>query len=190
MSYDLHGTWDLGNKWTGAYLNGHTNLTELRDSMDLFWRNSIPPSKITFGTGFYGRAFTVADPSCKKPGCKYISGAPAQPCSREISVMLNSEIVDVMKTTGARPVLHEKEAIKSLTWGNSWVGYDDEETLKLRADFARSLCLGGITVWAVSHDTPDARFSKAIGQAANRVPALGSTGDGYDKVDVVYDQCK
>jgi GH18 family chitinase len=30
MSYDLHGLWDKGNKWTGALLDSHTNLTELR----------------------------------------------------------------------------------------------------------------------------------------------------------------
>ena len=29
MSYDLHGTWDQGNAWTGAYLNAHSNLAEI-----------------------------------------------------------------------------------------------------------------------------------------------------------------
>jgi GH18 family chitinase len=35
MSYDLHGTWDRGNKWTGAFLGAHTNMTEVQDAMDL-----------------------------------------------------------------------------------------------------------------------------------------------------------
>ncbi|KAH6696866.1 putative class V chitinase [Plectosphaerella plurivora] len=190
MSYDLHGTWDMENQWTGPWLNAHTNLTELKDSMDLYWRNGISSDKIVFGTGFYGRAFTVADPSCITPGCRYISGAPRQPCSREVSVMLNNEIMDVIRETGSKPVLHEKEAVKTLTWGNNWVAYDDEETLAMRADFARSQCLGGIMVWAVSHDTRDGRFSRAIMNAAKRVPALGSSTDGYDEHTVVHDQCR
>lgn len=190
MSYDLHGTWDIPNKWTGPWLNAHTNLTELRDSMDLFWRNDISPSKIVFGTAFYGRAFTVSNPSCMAPGCHYTSGAPAQPCSREVSVILNSEIMDVIEETGVEPVLHEKETVKSISWGNNWVAYDDEETLAMRADFVREQCLGGIMVWAVSHDTPDAKFSAAIKKAANRPVAMGSSTDGYDVHTTINHQCK
>ncbi|KAG8160817.1 hypothetical protein KVR01_009081 [Diaporthe batatas] len=190
MSYDLHGTWDMPNGWTGPYLNAHTNLTELKDGMDLFWRNDISPSKLVFGTGFYGRAFTVADPACKTPGCEYASGAPKQACSREVSVILNNEIMDVMKEMGVKPVLHQEEAVKSLTWGNNWVAYDDEETLAMRADFVREQCLGGIMVWAVSHDTPDGKFSLAVQKAANRPVAIGSSTDGYDEKTTVHDQCK
>lgn len=190
MSYDLHGTWDMPNEWTGPYLNAHTNLTELKDSMDLFWRNDISPSKIVFGTGFYGRAFTVVNPSCTSPGCEYASGAPSQPCSREISVVLNNEIMDIIAETGAEPVLHEEEAVKTLTWGNNWVAYDDEETLAMRADFVREQCLGGIMVWAVSHDTPDGRFSRAIKEAANRPVALRMSTDGYDETETTNHQCK
>lgn len=190
MSYDLHGTWDMPNEWTGPFLNAHTNLTELKDSMDLYWRNEISPSKIVFGTGFYGRAFTVADPACKSPGCLYASGAPKQACSQEVSVVLNSEIMDIIEETGAKPQLHKDEAVKTLTWGDNWVAYDDEETLAMRADFVRSQCLGGIMVWAVSHDTPDGRFSEALRKAANRPEALGSSTDGYDEHTVVHDQCK
>lgn len=80
MAYGLHGTWDkgmifpfivfgdltlpVGNKWTGAYLDSHTNLTELKTTLDLLWRNDIDPEKVVLGMAFYGRAFTVADTSC------------------------------------------------------------------------------------------------------------------------------
>ncbi|PIG82157.1 hypothetical protein AARAC_000133 [Aspergillus arachidicola] len=43
MSYDLHGTWDMGNKWIGAYLDAYTNLTEIKTALDLLWRNDIKP---------------------------------------------------------------------------------------------------------------------------------------------------
>ena len=35
MTYDFHGVWDKPNKWVGLYLNAHTNLTEIKDSIDL-----------------------------------------------------------------------------------------------------------------------------------------------------------
>jgi GH18 family chitinase len=52
-SYDLHGTWDKGNKWTGNFLNAHTNLTEIDDALDLIWRNDINPGQVVMGIAFY-----------------------------------------------------------------------------------------------------------------------------------------
>ncbi|KAM6526029.1 hypothetical protein FSOLCH5_002160 [Fusarium solani] len=169
MSYDLHGTWDKPNKWVGPYLNAHTNLTEIKEAMNLLWRNKVSPDKVVLGTGFYGRAFTATSPDCLKPGCTYESGAPRQKCSNEISVMMNSEIMEVISRTNASPKLDKEAAVKILTFdNNNWVAYDDEETLKMKADFAREQCLSGLMVWAVSHDVEDGRFSKAIGEAAGR----------------------
>lgn len=65
MSYDLHGTWDKGNVWTGAFLDSHTNLTEIEPDLDLLWRNNVPPQKVNLGLAFYGRSFTLADTSCR-----------------------------------------------------------------------------------------------------------------------------
>jgi hypothetical protein len=194
MSYDLHGTWDKTNKWVGPYLNAHTNLTEIKEAMNLLWRNDINPDKVVLGLGFYGRAFTATSPGCLAPGCTYVSGAPRQPCSNEISVMIQSEIVDVMERTGAKPILNEKAAVKILTFDtNQWVAYDDEDTFKMKADFAREQCLSGIMVWAVSQDVGDATYSKAIGNAAGRAfTSLSKEAydDGLIETVTKHPQCK
>jgi chitinase len=192
MSYDVHGTWDQNNKWVGPSLNSHTNLTEIKDMLDLLWRNGIKSNKVTLGTAFYGRSFTVTNPACTAPGCTYGSGGTKQACSHEVGVVLNSEIVDIQKRTGAQGVLLAEAAVKQLVYdGNQWVTYDDEDTLKMRADFARSQCLGGVMVWAVSHDTPDARFNKALAVAANRkYQALAAQSDGTETLVTEHPQCK
>lgn len=56
MTYDLHGTWDSTDPYIGPYVYAHTNLTEIDQTMDLFWRDSISPSKVNLGLGFYGEA--------------------------------------------------------------------------------------------------------------------------------------
>lgn len=64
MSYDIHGTWDSNNTiWTSIVVNPHTNLTEINNALDLLWRNNINHSNVVMGLGFYGRSFTLADPS-------------------------------------------------------------------------------------------------------------------------------
>ncbi|KAK7423090.1 hypothetical protein QQZ08_009257 [Neonectria magnoliae] len=198
MSYDLHGTWDKGNKWVGPYLNAHTNLTEIKQAMDLLRRNNIDPDKVVLGTGFYGRAFTATRPDCLDPGCTYESGAPRQRCSNEISVMIQSEIVDVMERTGGKPIPNKEAAVKILTFDtNQWVACDDQDTLQMKADFAREQCMSGIMVWAVSQDVSDGTYSKAIGKAAARkftsLPAMFfETGDDDDVLTLTtkHPQCK
>lgn len=182
----------MGNRWVGPYLNPHTNLTEIQGGLDLLWRNGIKEEKVTLGVAFYGRAFTVSNPACTDPGCIYASGGNKQPCSHETSVVLNSEIVDIQKRTGSTGVLLKDAAVKQMVYDtNQWVTYDDEDTFKLRADFARSLGLGGLMVWAVSHDTQDAAFNIAFAKAANRkYQALADTGDGTEVVTTPNPQCK
>ncbi|KAL6786532.1 putative class V chitinase [Trichoderma sp. SZMC 28012] len=169
MSYDLHGVWDIPNKWVGPYLNAHTNLTEIKDALDLLWRNNIPYDKVNMGLAFYGRGFTAADPKCLTPGCRYASGSESRMCSHEVGIVFNSEISDIMQSQNVAPVLYKDAAVKVLTYNtDQWVAFDDEETLGLKLNFAKSKCLGGVMVWAVSHDTENATYSTALGKLAQR----------------------
>ncbi|KAL5327258.1 hypothetical protein ACEPPN_004952 [Leptodophora sp. 'Broadleaf-Isolate-01'] len=190
--YDFHGTWDMGNKWVGPYLNPHTNLTEIEGGLDLLWRNGVKEDKVVLGVAFYGRSFTVSNPDCTSAGCEYTSGGNKQLCSHETSVVLNSEIIDIQKRTGATSVLLKDAAVKKMVYDtNQWITYDDEDTFKIRADYARSLGLGGLMVWAVSHDTQDATFNIAFAKAANRkYQAVAQTDDGSEVITTPNGQCK
>ncbi|KAF3058356.1 Killer toxin subunits alpha/beta [Daldinia childiae] len=94
MSYDLHGTWDHDNKWTGPYLKGHTDITEIDLGLDLLWRNGVDPAKVVFGMGFYGRSFTMADPNCYEPNgvCEFTTGGRAGTCSDTVGILTYQEI--------------------------------------------------------------------------------------------------
>lgn len=191
MSYDMHGSWDIDNKWVGPWLNAHSNLTEIKDAMDLLWRNGIDSSKVVMGLAFYGRGTTLTNPGCSTPGCRYASAAGKQPCSREAGILLNSEIMDIISNTGAVPTLYPDAAVKTITWGgDQWVSFDDEETLALKAIFAQSKCLGGVMVWAVSHDTPNARFSRALGNVAPRKFNPMAVTNPQSQMVKSFDQCK
>ena len=74
LEYSLHGTWDSTNP-IGSKVLAHTNLTEIKSALDLFWRNSIPANKLNIGVGFYGRSFQLSDPACSTPGCMFSGGA-------------------------------------------------------------------------------------------------------------------
>ncbi|KAM0339644.1 hypothetical protein ACHAPU_010825 [Fusarium lateritium] len=189
MSYDLHGLWDQDKKWTGSFLNAHTNVTEIDLALDLLWRNDIDPGQVVMGLGFYGRVFTATSKSCMTPGCTFSSGGKKGDCSREVGILLNSEIDIIIKKNSITPQLFRKEAVKVATWGDQWVAYDDEETFKLKSEFAQSRCLGGLMVWAISHDTETSKYNKVLANVALR--KIETSGeDALVSVDVSNDQCK
>lgn len=194
MSYDIHGTWDKGNKFTGAFLNSHTNLTEIDAALDLLWRNDIDPGKAVLGLAFYGRSFTMTTASCSTPGCTYESGGQRGKCSKEVGILLNSEIDELVEENSVNPVLYKKEAAKVAKWGNQWIAYDDEETLMMKSEYAQTLCLGGLMVWAISHDTQDAKYHKALAKAANRkitsLPMTDGIGNAFENQEIAVSQCK
>ncbi|XWW92081.1 hypothetical protein V2A60_000003 [Cordyceps javanica] len=191
MTYDLHGTWDSTDRFIGPVVNAHTNLTEIDLTMDLFWRNNIKPSKIVMGLGFYGRSFTLTDPSCTAPGCPFSGGGKPGKCSNSAGTLMYSEIKEILDG-GATPTLDKAAAVKQLVWDtDQWVSYDDDETFRMKMDYANGKCLGGTMVWAVSTDS-------SIGTAAEWEGAApfcgrhGRVGEHYgcdesDRYEETYD---
>ncbi|QIW94573.1 hypothetical protein AMS68_000091 [Peltaster fructicola] len=168
MTYDLHGTWDSTDPYIGSIVQSHTNLTEIDQTMDLMWRNQIDPGKVVMGTGFYGRSFTLSDPSCKTAGCAFSGGGNPGPCSVSAGTLMFSEITDII-AAGATVTLDKQAASQIVTWDNNqWVSYDDETTLKMKADYANSKCLGGLMVWAASTDDGSGTAIQALAGAIGR----------------------
>lgn len=76
--------------------------------------------------------------------------------------------MDIINERKLESKLYEEATFKVVTWDDQWVSMDDKETLQLKTDFAREQCLGGVMIWAISHDTPTADFSRDLGSVSNR----------------------
>ncbi|KAI0203159.1 carbohydrate-binding module family 18 [Astrocystis sublimbata] len=162
MSYDLHGIWDSTNP-IGSQVLAHTNLTEIKLALDLFWRNDVKPEKLNLGMGFYGRSFQLSDPTCHKPGCQFKGGASPGPCSKNSGTLTYREIMDVIKNNKLKPYYDKENAVKYITWNqDQWVSYDDHETFKQKIDFANKQGLGGTLIWAIDQDTDDLQALRGI----------------------------
>lgn len=149
MSYDLHGTWDSTNP-IGSIVQGHTNLTEIKLAAELFWRVNIPAHQIALGFGFYGRAFTLSNPSCTTPGCPFSGGAKAGVCTKTSGYLAYYEVQDILKKDPSIQVHHDKEAaVKYFTFDtDQWISYDDADTFKQKIEWADSMGFSGSLIWA------------------------------------------
>lgn len=92
MTYDLHGQWDYGNRFTspgcanGNCLRSHVNKTETYSSLVLVTKAGVPPWKLHVGISSYGRSYKMTDPGCTAPECTftgsfYVSEAEPGPCT-------------------------------------------------------------------------------------------------------------
>ncbi|PKY09339.1 hypothetical protein P168DRAFT_324321 [Aspergillus campestris IBT 28561] len=180
MSYDLHGVWDQDNP-IGSYVHGHTNLTEIKESVNLLWRNKVPPEKVILGTGFYGRSFQLNDTSCTTPGCPFNGAAEKGECTGEGGILGWFEIKEIMKSRNISQIHDEEAAVNYFTFDeNQWVSYDDAKTFQQKVDWANSVGLGGLMAWAIDLDDED--FTE-LGGLIGRDP-----GKGVDKSLVKREQ--
>lgn len=191
MAYDLHGVWDRDNP-IGAQVLAHTNMTEIKLALDLLWRNNIPAAKINMGLGFYGRSFQLADPACYKPGCVFKGGAAKGPCTGNSGTLSYREIMDVIDQHSLTPFYDEENAVKYITWGgDQWVSYDDFDTFQQKIEFANTLGLGGLLIWAIDLDTKQLDALEAVlypeplgarGAEESLVDPWESVGEGHCRV--------
>lgn len=149
MSYDIHGVWDSGNKHTGPYIRPHTNITEINLGLDLLWRAGVSPSNVVLGLGWYGRSFTLSDPSCNTPNgvCEFSGGGAEGECTASSGTLSNAEIKRILASGVGVEGYDATAGVKWLTWNsNQWVSYDDGVTIQQKIANANGLCLGGIMI--------------------------------------------
>ncbi|KAK8102995.1 glycoside hydrolase family 18 protein [Apiospora sp. TS-2023a] len=184
MSYDIHGVWDSDNRFTGPFIRPHTNLTEIDSGLDLLWRAGVSPEQVTLGLGWYGRSFTLADPSCGVPDgvCRFTAGANPGECSNNAGTLTNAEIKRILASGIATESYDEKAGVKWMQWNsNQWVSYDDGVTMQQKMSLANQRCLGGIMIiylltdlackWSIDQDNTGASMDDMLGIGdANAVP--------------------
>ncbi|KAK7923665.1 hypothetical protein PG985_007736 [Apiospora marii] len=152
MTYDLHGSWDSPEDQIGSFVYAHTNLTEIQHALDLLWRNNVPANKVNLGLGFYGRSYTLEDPSCSLPGCPFTSGGRAGACTGESGILSFQEISELVDKN-IKPVRDDKAAAMYVAFDqDQWVSYDNVQTIKEKVDFANKNGLLGLFIWALDLD--------------------------------------
>lgn len=120
MSYDLHGIWDEKNE-IGKQILAHTNLTEVEEALQLFWRSNVNPAMINLGVAFYGRSYKLADASCTKPGCRFSGPGDKGECSNTAGYLSYREIMEKIKEAGnSADQMWDKEAgVKMLVYNSN-----------------------------------------------------------------------
>ncbi|KAL1963090.1 hypothetical protein VTN77DRAFT_8736 [Rasamsonia byssochlamydoides] len=120
--------------------------------MQLLWRVGVSPSKVVMGMGWYGRSFTLADPTCNTPNgvCQFTSGANPGACSQTSGILMNSEIQQIIRQYNPQVYTDDVAAVNWISWdSNQWVSFDNNVTYQLKRNYANTKGLAGTMVWAI-----------------------------------------
>ncbi|KAI9148911.1 Killer toxin subunits alpha/beta [Paramyrothecium foliicola] len=160
MTYDLHGQWDYGNKWTtpncanGNCLRSHVNETETKDALAMITKAGVPSGKVVVGVSSYGRSFKMARAGCDGPDCtftgsSFLSDAKKGRCTETAGYISNAEIDEIIRS-GKVTRQYKAAGSNILVYDDTeWVAYMDEATKKERAAVYDSWNFAGTTDWAV-----------------------------------------
>jgi chitinase len=111
MTYDLHGQWDYGSKWsnpsckTGNCLRSHVNKTETQTALSMVTKAGVPSNKIMVGVSSYGRSFKMLDSFCTGVMCKFtgspkVSNAEPGMCTATSGYIADAEIQALIEADG------------------------------------------------------------------------------------------
>jgi len=159
MCYDYHGKWD---KKTGhnAPLRPRPDESIQDQSLNVeyTWKylleKGADPAKTVLGVPLYGRAFTLVNPSSNKMGSQAKGTSFQGPYTREDGFMGYNEICEESLDVEHpwQEVFDEDHEAPYMFRGDSWISYDDEKSLTLKANFAYDEGLAGVMTWSIDTD--------------------------------------
>lgn len=166
MAYDFHGTWETTTNFQANLYPSPQDPSAPGMSVagvaQAYLAAGVPAQKIVIGAPFYGRGWTgVANTSF---GLYQAASGPA-PATWEAG----NEDYKVLKTLiGANGYVRHWDGKAQDAWlfnGSTFWTFDDEVTLLRKAEFIRSLHLGGMMFWELSGD--DGTLVKAMANGIN-----------------------
>ncbi|XP_060080738.1 probable endochitinase [Ylistrum balloti] len=165
MSYDLHGHWNhrLGHHSPLYKRTGEVPPDSLLNQ-DWAVHNWIslgaPRDKLVMGISLYGRSFTTWWPSDQPKklgtGCKS-GGTPGQ-YTNETGILAYYEVCDNIKNQGWTKERHSEHKVPYAYSSDQFVGYDDEESVRIKSEYIKAQGLAGAMVWCLDLDDFKGRF--------------------------------
>jgi len=175
MTYDLYGGWDV-TKGTAIHSQLNRGAQEpLGGAWAVEWwlKRGARREKLCLGLASYSRSFELAsDAPNQGIGAPVVDFGSAQPHSKQKGTATYYEMRSLIKN-GAQVTFKRDRCGAYLQLGKLWMGYDDEETMRCKADYIKREGLLGGFLWSLGEDDFHngspliSTFSESIGLPSN-----------------------
>jgi len=171
MDYDYHGAFEpftghntpLYGRHSEDDINSPGYRFNVNDTINYYIDAGMPLEKITVGMATFGHGFVLPNNQDTGLYCPAVSGNPAGPYSRQEGFLEFYEIMQALTNDslpwmpGATPkdwtkVVDGCILAPYIYNGPYWIGYDDEESISIKAKWINHMGLGGGMVWSIEAD--------------------------------------
>ncbi|OJJ96383.1 glycoside hydrolase family 18 protein, partial [Aspergillus aculeatus ATCC 16872] len=157
MTYDLHGTWDLGDASAqsgcpaGDCLFSHVNMTETMWSLAMITKAGVATDSLMVGVASYGRSFQMTTAGCTDSSCTWDAAGAAGPCTDTAGYIANAEINEILASNPSATYSYETDSQTDILVYNEtqWVGYMSNSTMSKRHAYYQAYNFAGTTEWAI-----------------------------------------
>ncbi|MDF2949184.1 MAG: glycoside hydrolase family 18 [Sedimentibacter sp.] len=147
MTYDLHGPWDSYSDFNSPLYNKKSASTQYKISVDTsvdLWINAgFPKDKLIVGVPFYGYLYQVNNDSNNGLLQKFTNGKALSYSNIKTNYTSKSEFSRHYDSESMVPWLYGDK---------TFISYDDEQSMKAKTDYIKSVGLGGTMIWELSQD--------------------------------------
>nr|4MNL_A Chain A, Chitinase A [Cycas revoluta]4MNM_A Chain A, Chitinase A [Cycas revoluta] len=144
MAYDFHGSWENFTGAPAALRDPNSKFTA-SVGIESFLAAGMPPEKLVLGIPLFGRSWLL------KNNNEVGIGAPAVGAGPVDGALSFSEIQNFIRG-GAREVFDTTTVSAYAYKDNVWVGYDNQQSVALKVQYAKEKRLGGYFFWSVNQD--------------------------------------
>ena len=161
MAYDYHGGWETKTGHNAPLfasarhdVSPEERLLNVNWSVSHWLQSGAPREKLMLGTGSYGRSFTLDRAQVNGINAPASQKGQAGPYTREPGSLGYNEICEALqRQPSAWTLVRDPDYLAPYAYnGRQWVGFDDPQSLALKAQFAKSMGLGGLMMWSLETD--------------------------------------
>eukprot|EP01018_Ginkgo_biloba_P013835 Gb_00910 [translate_table: standard] len=147
MCYDFYGPWTPNRTGAHAALYDPNSRTSTSYGIQSWLNAGLPAQKLVMGMPLYGHSWTLE--SATQTGI----GAPATGVGLGKGSMTYAEIRNFIVERSATEVFDATTVSAYSYAGLDWVGYDNEESVGIKVQFAKQKGLPGYFFWNVGQDS-------------------------------------
>lgn len=162
LSYDYHSAFEPAvNHHSPLYSLQETEDDEYNYDVDLnidatikhYLKAGADREKLVLGIPTYGRSYTLFNPDANEIGSPADGPGDMGDATRENGYLAYYEICDSVKNEGWKVIQPNPRAMGPYAYkGNQWVGYDDDQIARRKAEYVAQMGLGGIMFWSLDND--------------------------------------
>jgi chitinase len=147
MTYDIHGTWDKYTDFNAPLYNNADTSPQYKWSVDssinAWVKAGFPIEKLVMGVPFYGYKYNSVV-NANNGLYQTYSGGSALTYANIAANYLNAP--------GYVRYYHPQSMVPWLFNGTTFISYEDEQSMGLKAQYIKSKGLGGAMIWELSQD--------------------------------------